>query len=72
MTKFLGGEEFDHMQKCRAREVGHVGAVDKDDKRHSQVFMSLVIQFGKKTQMTVSYILQAFCEGSQQGDVIKH
>lgn len=43
MTKLLGGEELDHMQKCRAREVGHVGAVDKDDKRHSQVFMSLVI-----------------------------
>lgn len=42
MTKFLGGKEIDHMQKCRVREVGHVGAVDKDDKRHSQFFTSLV------------------------------
>lgn len=42
MTKFLGGEEIDHMQKCRVREVGHVGAVDKDDKRHFQFFTSLV------------------------------
>ena len=43
MTKFLVGEEIDHIQKYRTREVGHVGAVDKDGKRHSQFFMSLVI-----------------------------
>lgn len=48
MTKFLGGEEIDHMQKCRAREVGHVGAVDKDGKRHSQFFMSWCSSLGKK------------------------
>lgn len=53
MTKFLGGEEIDHMQKCRAREVRHVGAVDKDGKRHSQFFMSWCSSLGKKKPMTV-------------------
>ena len=48
MTKFLGGKEIDHMQKCRAREVEHVGAVDKDGKRHSQFFLSWCSSLGEK------------------------
>lgn len=64
MTKFLGGKEIDHMQKCRAREVEHVGAVDKDGKRHSQFFMSWCSSLGEKKPNDCFYILQEFCEGS--------